>query len=90
MARISLRRIFNFHYITDEVIVRVYRYMLLVNNVVHYCHKVLLVHRKRCILYSSAKEIKGTFHARLFITLNDSVQIENICYILLYGQLELT
>jgi len=64
--------------------------MLSVNNVVHYWVKVLLIRRKRRILYSSAKEIKGTFHARLFIILNDSFQIEYICYILLYGQLERT
>ena len=90
MARISLRRIFNFHYITDEVIVRVYCYMLLVNIVVHCRDKVLLIRKKRCILYSSAKEIEGTFHARPVIVLNDSFQMEYICYILLYGQLELT
>jgi len=69
MARISLRRIFNFHYITDEVIVRAYCYMLLVNNVVYYRDKALLIRRKRCILYSSAKGIKGTFHGRSFIIL---------------------
>jgi len=57
---------------------------------VHYFDEVLLLRGKSCILHSSAKEIKGTFHARLFITLKDSFQIEYICYILLYGQLEFT
>jgi len=50
LASISLRRIFNFHYITDEVIVRIYCYMLLVNNVVRYRDNVLMIRSKGRIL----------------------------------------
>ena len=89
MARISWRRIFNFRYITDDVIVRVCCYMILVNNVVHTPIKYSWYVRRGVFCTVQPKKLR-VLYAHLFIILNDSFQIEYVCYILLYGQLELT